>query len=149
MRSRALWLLAAAALAAGCRKREQVQVDTTDAKDIPREIAVSNLRETLPKAEQIRCTQPGDSLKQSEIREWVISGESVVMRRAKGGPLILRYSEVTRAELEKVSDGKYFNVKVYTTQQPNPEKEHFQFTWRSEDTARRAHELIEALRQKR
>ncbi|HXF83508.1 MAG TPA: hypothetical protein VNN19_12230 [bacterium] len=144
------WLLVGAALlaAAGCRKRELVRVDTTEAKDIPREIAVDKLREVLPTAEQVICTLPSERLRPSEIKEWTISSASVQMRVSRGEPFVLPYGDITELRLEKVSDGRYWVVKVFTSIQTNPGKEHYQFVWKNEESARRALELFEALRQK-
>lgn len=146
----ARWALPVAVLlaAAGCRKRELVRVDTSEARDIPREVAVDKLRELLPTAEQVICTLPSERLRQSEIKEWTISGTSVQMRVARGEPFVLPYGEITDLRLEKVSDGRYWVVKVFTAIQKNPGKDHYQFVWKNEESARRALELFEALRQK-
>lgn len=144
------WALVGAVLLAalGCRKRELVRVDTSEAADIPREVAVDKLRELLPTADQVVCTLPSERLRQSEIKEWTISGTSVQMRVARGEPFVLPYGEITELRLEKVGDGRYWVVKVFTGIQKSPGKEHYQFVWRNEESARRAVELFEALRQK-
>ncbi|MFN3486762.1 MAG: hypothetical protein ACK44W_14945, partial [Planctomycetota bacterium] len=68
------WWGAVLLAALGCRKRELVRVDTSEAADIPREVAVDKLRELLPTADQVVCTLPSERLRQSEIKEWTISG---------------------------------------------------------------------------
>ena len=58
MRFRFLIVLAVLALAApACKSRKPVVVDTSEAADIPREVALQKLRELLPTADYTNCTK--------------------------------------------------------------------------------------------
>ena len=144
MRIRSLIVLGAlAALAPACRKKEQLNVPK---EEIPREIAVGNLRTLLPTAAQVYCTLPKDTLNPNEIKEWVVGNDGFEIRPTKAKPIALNYSDITETRLEK-SGSKYY-VKLYTTVQKDPGKEHFYFLWSAEESARNANQLFEALRKK-
>ena len=125
MRIRSLIVLAAlAALAPACRKKEQLNVPK---EEIPREIAVGNLRTLLPTCAQVYCTLPKDTLNPNEIKEWVVGNDGFEIRPTKAKPIALNYADITETRLEK--SGSKFYVKLYTTVQKDPAKEHFHFLW--------------------
>ena len=147
MRFRFLIVLAAVALAApACKSRKPVAVDTTEAADIPREVALQKLRELLPTVDYTYCTLPKDSLKPSEIRAWNIRSEAIEIDLGKPKPLTLVYREITDVKLELV--GKYYTARIFTTVQPDKEKDHFQFLWRQENPAKSVVELLTSLKGK-
>jgi hypothetical protein len=123
-----------------------VAVDTTEAADIPREIALQKLRDLLPTVDYTYCTLPKDSLKPSEIRAWIIRSEAIEIDLGKPKPLTLVYREITDVKLELV--GKYYTARVFTTVQPDKEKDHFQFLWRQESPAKSVVELLTSLKGK-
>jgi hypothetical protein len=128
----------------GCKKA--IKVDTREAQDIPREVALSKLREVLPTAESVSCTQPKESYKRAEIRDWGVGAEMVVIQPASGMPLTFGYVDIASTRLEK--SGKNFYVRVFTTLQKEKNREHFSFAWRSQESAQQVVELLEALRRK-
>jgi hypothetical protein len=147
MRFRLLIILAVVALAApACKSRKPVAVDTSEAADIPREVALQKLREVLPTADYTHCSLPKDTLKPSEIRAWSVRSEAIEIDLGKAKPLTLVYREITDVKLELV--GKYYTARVFTTVQPDKEKDHFQFLWRLESPARSVVELLTALKGK-
>jgi hypothetical protein len=147
MRFRLLIVLAVLAAAApACKSRKPVAVDTTEAADIPREIALQKLRDLLPTVDYTYCTLPKDSLKPSEIRAWIIRSEAIEIDLGKPKPLTLVYREITDVKLELV--GKYYTARVFTTVQPDKEKDHFQFLWRQESPAKSVVELLTSLKGK-
>ena len=147
MRFRLLIVLAVLVPAApACKSRKPVVVDTSEAADIPREVALQKLRELLPTADYTYCTLPKDSLKPSEIRAWSVRSEAIEIDLGKAKPLTLVYREITDVKLELV--GKYYTARVYTTVQPDREKDHFQFLWKQENPAKSVVELLTSLKGK-
>ena len=147
MRFRLLIVLAVIAIAApACKSRRPVAVDTSEAGDIPREVALQKLREILPTAEWTYCTLPKDSLKPSEIRAWSVRSEAIEIDLGKAKPLALVYREITDVKLELV--GKYYTARIFTTVQPDKEKDHFQFLWKQESPAKSVVELLTSLKGK-
>ena len=147
MRFRLLIVLAVLAVAApACKSRKPVAVDTTEAGDIPREVALQELRKLLPTTEYTYCSLPKDSLKPSEIRAWSVRSEAIEIDLGKAKPLTLVYREITDVKLELV--GKYYTARVYTTVQPDKEKDHFQFLWKQEGPAKSVVELLTSLKGK-
>ena len=138
--------LAVAALAVfpiACKSKQEVVVPK---EDVPREIAVSKLRELLPQATEIYCTFPKESLKQSEIRSWHIGADGLELRPTKAKPLLLNYADITGTKVEK--SGAKVYVKLYTSVQKDPNKEHFTFVWGTEEAGTGADQLFESLRKK-
>jgi hypothetical protein len=132
------------ALAALSSCRAEIPIDTQGAEAIPTELALAKLRELLPKAAYLSCTDPRVSLMQSEIRAWALDEEGLEFRGPGKEPFRLAYSAIRGAELAKVLLS--FEVRVYVATPTDPRKDLFRFNWREEDPARRATELIEALR---
>jgi len=139
-------LLAAALAAGGCR--QPVVIDTSGAQFIPTPVALENLRTLLPTADVVGCRAPKAIHEQAEVKEWKVDAEAIEFRVSGQAPLRLVFSEISSTRLERLMNS--WQVRVFTPAQPDPKKDHFYFTWwRSEESARRAIELIDALRVKR
>lgn len=141
-----VWLVLAlvAGLAPACRKKEELPVPK---EDIPREIAVGNLRTLLPTCTEVYCTLPKDTLKQSEIKEWKVGNDGFEIVPTKAKPIALNYADIIQTRVEK-SGTKYFYLKLYTTVQREPNREHFYFMWPVEESAKNAYLLFESVRKK-
>ncbi len=145
MRVPAILLLALlAVLAPACKSRTPVPVDTTEAGDIPREVAIQKLRELLPTAEYVYCTAPKETLKGSDVRGWNVQSAMFALDFGRGKRLSMGYAEITVVNLELI--GKYYTTRLFVA--ANPDKELFGFQWRQEDPAKRAVELFAALKKK-
>jgi hypothetical protein len=145
MRVWALTFLAILAVTApACKSRKPVPVDTSEASEIPREVALQKLRELLPTAEYLYCTAPKETLKGSEVRMWSVQTTLLDVDYGRGRKLTLTWADVATVNLEQI--GKYYTAKVFTSSQP--EKEAFGFQWRQEDPAKRAVELLAALKKR-
>lgn len=143
------WLAVAVALlalgTASCRKKQIVQGDNIKGpENIPREYAVKELRALLPTAETIVCAAPKDTWKPSEIREWVIEGDFVELRFAKGIPVKFGYGELTKTDT--FQSGRVYYVRLFTEAMQG--REHYSFGWKEVKTAKDVHELFEAVRRK-
>jgi hypothetical protein len=137
-------LVLLAALAPACKSRKPVPVDTSEAGDIPREVALQKLRDLLPTAEYVYCTAPKETLKGSEVRSLTVQASLLEVHHGKGKTLTLTYVDITGVNLELI--GKYYTARVYTT--ANPDRELFGFQWRQEDPAKRAVELLASLKKR-
>jgi hypothetical protein len=139
-----------AVLAPACKHKEQVSTEKekTEGKDIPREIAVGNLKLLLPRCTEVVCTLPKETLKASEIQLWNVGNDGFEVRpvKVRTQPLMLNYADITGTALEKV--GKVVHVKLYSSVQRDGAKEHFYFVMASEEDGRNAIQLFEALRKK-
>lgn len=135
-----------AALAPACKRPKPVEMDTSQAKDIPRDIALAHLRKTLPTAEFVACTLPKDRWKGDEIESWTVDDAGVSFDPDDSDPLRVEYASVTRAQLMR-RGSRTFYVFLYTAEQTDEDREHYSFGWRDEETAKQAVELFEALRQ--
>lgn len=134
-------------LALGSACRQPVPVDTSQAQFIPVPVAVDNLRELLPTAEVVGCTVPKALFEQKEIKEWKVDATAVEFRVEGRAPFRVAYSEITSTQVDKILGG--FQVRLFTAAQTDPKKHHFHFNFRDDVPARRAIELIDALRSKR
>jgi hypothetical protein len=139
-----LALVLIAAVGPACKSRKQLPVPPEE--DIPREFALQKLRELLPTAEYIYCTNPKDSLKPHEIKAWNIRNEVIQIDLGKPKPLELYFADITQVRLELV--GKYYTVRVHTTIQTEHDKDHFQFLWKQESPAKSVVELLQSLKKK-
>ena len=146
MRVAALTLLTAILAMTSCKKSTPVVVDTTEAAEIPREVAIQKLGELLPTAEYTYCTLPKYSLKPSEIKGWHIRSDAVEIDLGKQKELVLSYGDITQVRLDLM--GKFYTTKVYTSVQSDKDKAHFEFQWRQEEPAKRAVELFSSLKKK-
>lgn len=127
-------------LAASCR--QPLQVDTSGAELIPRDVALDGLKELLPTAESLRRSLPRESLLQDDVCEWAIDDEAIEARTA-GGTLRVAFKDVTATRLDKVA--LHYQLRIFTLAQPGPDKDDLRIHWTSEAPARRALELLDAL----
>lgn len=139
MKRRSLGILFALALAS-CT----IPLDRDAAKSIPTELAVSKLREILPKAMYVGCLDPMVSVNQSDIKAWSVTDEGLEIRSSRKEPFRLLWSASRGAELAKIP--LRYEVRVYVAVQGNPRKDLYHFYWKDEAEARRAAELFESLR---
>ena len=146
MRILTLFLLTTLIAMTSCKKGTPVAVDTTEAAEIPREVAIQKLGELLPTVEYTYCTLPKYSLKPSEIKGWRIRSDAVEIDLGKAKELVLSYADITQVRLELM--GRYFTAKVFTSVQVDKEKAHFEFQWKQEEPAKRAVELFSSLKKK-
>lgn len=126
--------------------RQPIVVDTSAAKLIPRDLAVDELKQALAKADYAACTSPKIVLDRREIREWAVGDDGLEARSVGKPPIRVAWKDVTEARLEKVA--LLYRVRIFTTAQPGPKEDHVHIHWPKEAPARRALELLEALRQK-
>lgn len=131
-------------LAASCR--QQIAVDTSGSRFIPRDVALERLREVLATADFTVCTVPKITLERLEIKEWKID-ELGLEARGVGERIRVAFKDVTGTRLE-VINGVY-EVRIFTPAQTNPRKDYVHFDWMSEKPARRALELLDVLWQKK
>jgi len=145
MRTRPLVAVVALILCVtACRKKEIMPPPPQE--DIPREIAVNNLKTLLPTSLEVYCTLPKDTLKPSEIREWVVGNDGFEIRPTKAKVIAINYADILQTRLEK--SGSKFYVKLFTTVQREPNREHVTFVWSTEDSAKTADQIFTSLRKK-
>lgn len=147
MRIQALACLSLILALSACRTHKPVQVDTTEAEDLPREVVIQKLSQLLPTAEHVYCTLPKVSVRPTEIKTWNIRNESIEIDYGKGSTLLLQTADILQVKLELIGR-TYYTARVWTTVQTEKDKDHFQFQWRSEESAKRAVELLASLRRK-
>ncbi|HEX7901689.1 MAG TPA: hypothetical protein VF950_28275 [Planctomycetota bacterium] len=145
MRKIAVVLLCVAALGA-CRRREERPVSKENAADIPREVALQKLKELLPTADSVSCTNPKDSYKASEIKDWGVRSEGLRIApiKEKDPAFTVNFADISQVRLDKL--GKYFQVRVFAPPQTDASKDLMAFTWRTEEAPLRVVELLESLR---
>jgi len=132
-------------LCAACR--QPVAVDTSSAKFIPRELAVEKLKEFLPTADTLGCTVPKSSIwAREEVKEWKVDDKGVEYVVPGKETARFAYADITSTRLDRVT--AYWQVRIFTPAQTNPKKDHFHFSWRSEQSAKTVVELFEALTRK-
>jgi hypothetical protein len=134
----ALWLLPACS-------RKPIPTDTSQAADIPKEIAVQKLKEMLPGVSYVYCTEPKDSLKPSEIRSMSVSMTGIEVVRAKGAPLPLLFKDI-RLVQAATSGTRAAVCRIFTVRQPQADKAHFEFLFPTITQAQQMTELVTALR---
>jgi hypothetical protein len=119
--------LAFALLAAlGCR--QQMLVDTSESAFIPRDVALDGLKEVLLTADG---APPVD-----------VDDEALELRPPGRVPLRVAFKDLSATRLDKVA--LYYQVRLFTPERPDI----LRLNWTSEAPARRALELIDALRGK-
>jgi hypothetical protein len=136
-------------LAPACKHKEAIPppAEKQSAPDIPREIAIGKLKTLLPQTAEVHCTAPKESFKASEIQLWVVGNDVLEIRSSKGRPsLLLAYADITDTQLEKV--GKFVHLRIFSSVQKEPRREHFTLVWGFEDSAKDALVMFEALRKK-
>lgn len=144
MREKLLVVLAAALLTASC-KRKAVPTDTSQASDIPKEVAVQHLKDLLPKSTTVYCTEPKDSLKPDEIRGYNVSLDGVEVVRGKERPLIFLYRDI-RLVQAATAGSKGAACRIFTVRGRDSDKPHFEFLFLSLQQAQQMTELVTALR---
>lgn len=149
MRRMAVLVVVLAALAPACKKKQQIAVDTSEAKDIPREIALQKLQELLPTATSVACTVPKEYYKASEVKEWRAGnlGLEILPANAKDKPLSLAYADMTELRLDR--SGSTYLARIFSVHQKDKGKEHLAFSWAAQEPPKQVVELLEAVRQKR
>jgi hypothetical protein len=138
------WAILACVLATSCRR--PILVDTSSSALIPRDLAIERLKETLATAEAAECTQPRNGLRQEEIKEWAVDDQGLEARAPGRASVGFAYKDVTATRLDKVN--LFYQVRVFTPKQPHPKKDYVHFNFQDEAAARRALELLDALRNK-
>jgi hypothetical protein len=128
-------------LAVSCRK--PIRVDTSAAKLIPRDVAIERLKAAMATSDAAATTAPKRSLEKAAIQEWHVDDLGFEARAEGQAPIRVDFKDVTDTRLEKVN--LYYQVRVFTAAQTNPKKDFAHFNWATEEPARRALELIDAL----
>jgi hypothetical protein len=144
MKVRILAGLLAAALALPACIRRPVATDTSQAADIPKEIAVQKLKELLTTVEYVYCMEPRDSLKPSEIRSIGVSAELLEVARQKGAALPLAYRDIRLVQAAAAGSSKGV-CRIFTVKLPG-EKPQFEFQFRNVQAAQQMTELVTSLR---
>ncbi len=126
-----------------CRQAVVIPVETTDAGDIPREIAVSKLQELLPTATYVLCRSPRAKLTQVNINSWQVSDTGLTVIYAGGEPLVLDFADVTSMKL--LTGRGFYIVQIFTAELG--EADHFQIWFDGVQKAKPTLEALESLRQ--
>ena len=139
-------LLFAALLAPSCRNTVTVDVDTSQAQDIPRELAIEKLQAVLPTAYYFGLTDPSYRWRTTKVEKWVVDAKGFEVHFYDIQHYRLEFSAILSTHLEE--DSKYSFVRLITTEEagetPNTNT---YFRWRRDPaSARQALELFEALR---
>jgi hypothetical protein len=121
-----------------------IPIDTRGSAAIPTEVAVARLRELLPTAVYVGCTEPRVSFMKDDIQGWTVNEKGVEIRTRREEPFRLLWSDLRGAELMNVPLS--YEVRVTMATPANPRKSLYRFSWKEEEPARRAVELLEALR---
>lgn len=128
-------------LAAACR--QPMTVDTSASKLIPRDVAIERLKERLAEADVAEYTSPRHWLPKDEIKEWHVDDRGLEARAANRAPVGVLFKDVTATRLEKVN--LFYQVRIFTAAQANTKKDFLHVNWATEEPARRALELLDAL----
>ena len=121
-----------------------IPVDSKGAEAIPTEMAVATLRDLLPTAIYVGCTDPRASFLQADVKDWSVDEKGVEFRTPREEPFRFLWSGSRGAELTR--GPLSYEVRVFMVTPDNPRKVLFRFSWKEEAPARRAVELFEALR---
>lgn len=125
--------------------RHPIAVDTSAAKLIPRDLAVEQLKEILAQAVYAACAAPRSSLERKETT-WEVKDDGLEARASGKASLRVAWKDVTGTRLDQV--GLIYQVRFFTAAHPGPKEDFFRINWPKEAPARRALELVDALRQK-
>lgn len=139
------WLVvvaAAAMLTASCKK--PLEYDSSGAQFIPTDLAVGELKELLPTSVSVRCSEPKVTAVTSKVTGWVVEADHLEFEVEEQGRCRLEFADITKLGLNRLNI--FYEVRVHTTYEAREWKEHFRFSWKEEAPARRAVELLEALR---
>ena len=145
-------LLAAALAVSGvaCKKTRPVELTPDEElKDLPKESALEILRKLLPSSEYVTCTNPKESYKPTDLKEWSVGPDvlRVVPVKEKYPTFVLNYSDLTATRLDK--QGRYFTAKVFSKMQPDPNKEYLAFQWKTQEPAEQVVKMFESIRLKK
>ena len=135
------WVSVLALVAASCR--QPLVVDTSSAALIPRDVAIERLKAAMATADAAAYTTPKRSLEKAAIKEWHVDDQGLEARAEGQAPIRVDFKDVTDTRLERVN--LFFQVRIFTAAQTNPKKDFAHFNWATEEPARRALELIDAL----
>ena len=150
MHTRWIAVLLVALAAPACRRTRPVDVDVTQAKDIPREVAITQLQQLLPTAYYSGCTLPKERYRQKHIKEFRIDTAGVeILPHDKDDPVFkFSYAQITASRLDRKGKRGDCTVKLFTAEQARENTEHYYFVWDDFEPAAQVLELFEALRQK-
>ena len=140
-------MTAVLALLAASACRQPMAVDTSGAQFIPAPVAVENLQKLLPTALVVGCTMPKAIFQTEEVKGWKIDAEAIEFTAEKHAPFRIAFSKITETKADRLFGG--YQARIFTPDQTDARKEHFYFNFRDEAPARRAVELIDALRVKK
>jgi hypothetical protein len=151
MRVAVLAAASALLLATGaCRKAQPIEVaPDPELADVPVEKALEILRKLLPSAEYLWCTNPKESYKPTDLKEWSVGKDvlRVVPVKEKYPTFVLNYADLTSTRLDK--QGRYFTAKVFAKMQPDPNKEYLAFQWKTQEPAEQVVKMFESIRLKK
>ena len=134
------WAAVLVALAAGSCT---VPIDP-QAASIPADLALTKLKELLPKASYVSFLEPRVAVDQTEIRGWKVDSTGLEFQTSRKGPFRLAWTDCRGSELVKVP--LRYELRVFASVQSNKRKDVLRINYRDENDARRAAELFEALR---
>jgi len=140
--------VALAVLAAACRHKDAAYHPPEEVNQIPREKVIDNVRELVPLMEEFYCAAPKESLRQSDIREWIVGNDSIEVRPIKKQPIVLTYADIRETPVLQQS-GKVYRIRIFTYSQKDTGKEQFELHWRSQEHAQRMIDYLESLRTKK
>ena len=135
-------------LLASCR--QTMTINTESSAAIPSEVAVAKLQELLPTVDFVECRSPKAKIDHKELKEWKIDAISVGFHGQENAHYRFRYSEIRRTEFTRITAGSQpiFEVALFIPDEDRETTDLFRFNWLDEARARKALELIEALRRK-
>jgi hypothetical protein len=134
-----MWTAILVALASGSCT---ISIDPR-AASIPTEVAVSNLKELLPKSSSVSFVEPELVVNQSEIRGWKVDHTGLEFQPGRMEPFRLAWSDSRGVELVKFP--LRFELRIFVAV-PGRRKDHLHITWKDGRDARHAAELFESLR---
>jgi len=133
------WIAVLIAVAAGSCT---IPIDPR-ARSIPTELAVTKLQELLPKADYVSFLDPRVAVLQSDLRNWKVDSTGMQFESTQKQSFRLSWSDSRGVELVKVP--LRYELRVFAAA-GSRRKEVLHLNWTVEDDARRAAELLEALR---
>ena len=145
MTGRAFLLLLMLAALGACK--QAIRVDTRAASSIPTEVAVSKLKELLPKAAFLSCNEPRATVAQTDIKAWTVDAKGFEFRTTRGESFRLAFSSIRGLELTKIPLS--YELKVFAATPQDARKDLYRINWKEEAPARQSLELFEALREER
>ena len=150
MRFAGLAAISLVLLLSACKRATPVEVPPDpELADVPVEKALEILRKLLPSSEYCWCTNPKESYKPTDLKEWSVGPDvlRVVPVKEKYPTFVLNYSDLTATRLDK--QGRYFTAKVFSKMQPDPNKEYLAFQWKTQEPAEQVVKMFESIRLKK